>query len=203
VKRFLLAAVVLLAGCGSVTATTGRAPASATPVITQPIPTPPAPGTPALRQVHDPGHVTGTLTGPCHARDGGQLPDPRCTPGAYDPAVTAAVLCAPGYTTRSYRPPSSETDRFKYDVAFPAYGLARIPGEPAELDHLVPLELGGANDASNLWIEPGRIPNAKDALERRLHDAVCAGRVTLRAAQTAIARNWTTAVQVLGPGGAS
>ena len=50
----------------------------------------------ALRAVHDPGQVTGTLQGPCHTRDNGRLPDPRCTPGAYDPQVTAAVLCAPG-----------------------------------------------------------------------------------------------------------
>lgn len=143
-----------------------------------------------LHAVHDPGRVTGTITGPCHTRDGGQLPDRRCTPGAYDPAITAAVLCAPGYSTSAYRPPASATTRFKYGTAEPAYGQ---PGIKGELDHLIPLELGGANDASNLWVEAGRIPNPKDTVETRLHDEVCAGTITLRAAQLAIATDWMTA----------
>ncbi len=43
-----------------------------------------------LKKVHDPGRVTGTIHGHCTYRDHGQLPDPRCTPGSVDPAVTAA-----------------------------------------------------------------------------------------------------------------
>jgi hypothetical protein len=127
------------------------------------------------------------------------LPDPACTPGAYDPAVTAAVLCAPGYSTRSYRPPLYQTSRFKFEQAFPAYGIPA--GTAAELDHLIPLELGGANDAANLWPEVGLVPNLKDAVETALHDAVCAGKVTLRDAQRAIAADWVTARQVLGIAG--
>ena len=146
--------------------------------------------------MHDPGQVTGTLTGPCRYRDGGQLPDPRCTPGAYDPAITAAVLCSGSYSTRSYRPPVYQTSRFKYESAYPAYGVAS--GTPTELDHLVSLELGGSNDASNLWPESPPVPNPKDAVENALHTAVCAGRVSLAAAQRAIARNWITAEKVLG-----
>src|SRR5262245_41467669 len=41
----------------------------------------------ALVWTHDPGTVTGTLVGPCHARDNGELPDRRCTPGGADPRV--------------------------------------------------------------------------------------------------------------------
>jgi hypothetical protein len=106
-----------------------------------------------LVRVHDPGQVTGTVSGPCHARDGGRLPDRRCTPGAYDPAVTRAVLCSGGYSTDSYRPPESQTDAFKFSEAYPAYSIAA--GTTSELDHLIPLELGGANDAANLWPEVG------------------------------------------------
>jgi hypothetical protein len=148
--------------------------------------------------VHDPGRVTGTLTGPCHARGSPphQRPDPACTPGAYDPAITAAVLCARGYSTRAYRPPVTQTTRFKYEQAYPAYGLPS--GTPTELDHLIPLELGGANDAANLWPEAGLVPNPKDTVETGLHDAVCAGTVTLAAAQRAIAADWVTAEQALG-----
>ena len=154
-----------------------------------------------MHQAHDPGQVTGTLTGLCHTRDSGQLPDPRCTPGAYDPAVTAAVLCSPSYRTSTYRPPSSQTSAFKYDVAEPAYGVSGRP--VSELDHLVSLELGGANDASNLWPELGKIPNPKDSVENALHDWVCAAsghaaETRLHRAQVAIAADWITARHVLG-----
>jgi hypothetical protein len=198
----LFAVLFLVTGCTtapaaghlapSVTTPTASSPSATTPIATSPSATPPPP-----LQVHDPGQVTGTLTGPCHTQDGGQLPDPNCTPGAYDPAITAAVLCAPGYSTRTYRAPSSQTSAFKWNVAEPAYGEVNVSGE---LDHLVSLELGGANDASNLWVEPGPIPNPKDNVENQLHAAVCAGKVTLRAAQDAIAGDWMTAEQVLGLG---
>ena len=43
------------------------------------------------------------------------------------------------------RPPESQTEDFKFSQACPAYGLAA--GTTSELDHMVPLELGGANAA--------------------------------------------------------
>lgn len=194
----LAALAAVLAGCGITAPPT--LPPSAT-VTQSPTASPSPSASPAapLKLVHDPGHVTGTVTGPCFFRDSRKLPDPRCTPGAIDPAVTAAVLCAPGYSTRSYRPPSSQTDAAKWDTVAPAYGIPR--GTEGELDHLVPLTLGGANDLSNLWIEQGTIPNAKDHLEVALHRAVCDGQVTLADAQHAIAANWETAESTLGIGG--
>jgi hypothetical protein len=44
----------------------------------------------------------------------------------------------------------------------------------------------------------GALPNPKDSVENRLHKAVCAGTVTLTAAQNAIATDWTTALARLG-----
>jgi hypothetical protein len=149
--------------------------------------------------VHDPGLVTGVLTGPCQARDDGRLPDRRCTPGAIDPAVTQAdiqsTICVTGYTD-TVRPPESQTEAFKSGQAYPAYGLP--PGTGGELDHLVPLELGGANDAANLWPEAGPVPNPKDSVEDALHQAVCDGQVSLARAQRAIAHDWETAMSGLG-----
>jgi hypothetical protein len=148
--------------------------------------------------VHDPGRVTGRLTGHCHTRRNGLLPDRSCTPGAIDPAVTQATIgstiCRSGYTD-TVRPPESQTEAFKFDVAEPAYGQHDVHGE---LDHLVPLELGGANDAANLWVEAGSIPNPKDRVENALNDAVCAGHMPLRAAQRKIARDWIAAGAALG-----
>lgn len=147
---------------------------------------------PPLTKVHDPGRVTGTMHGPCHIRYTARrqpLPDPRCTPGSYDPVMTRARICAAGYHTSTYRPPSSQTTRAKWNVVEPAY-RQHVTGE---LDHLVPLELGGSNDMKNFWVEAGRIPNPKDTVENRLHREVCAGRISLRTAQLDIAHNWTTA----------
>lgn len=158
-----------------------------------------APATGPLLAVHDPGHVTyigGHPTG-CHAGPG-PTPDHRCTPGAVDPAVTQATItstiCKAGYTA-TVRPPVAETNRFKAE-SYTAYGIAH--GTASELDHEVPLALGGANDSANLWPEVGPLPNPKDQVEVALAKAVCAGKVGLVAAQTAIAADWTTAEQRLG-----
>jgi hypothetical protein len=181
----LLATALSLAACGPLTA-----PA---------LPAARAPAT--LPAVHDPGQVTGGVTGRCRYRDGGQLPDPRCTPGSIDPAVTQdnihQTICADGYTA-TVRPPEPQTERFKYDVAYPAYGVP--DGKPTELDHLVPIELAGSNAATNLWPESPPTPNPKDTVENALNTAVCDGRVSLAAAQQAIASNWTTAEARLGLG---
>ena len=199
--RAVLAAVaVALAGC-TTTTTAPPAPSS----LPSPATATASPSDAVLQQVHDPGQLTGTLTGPCHYGGGGQLPDPRCTPGAYDPQITAAILCAPGYTTRGYRPPEAQTSAFKFHVAYPAYGVAAVPGAPSELDHLVSLELGGSNSASNLWVEMGPIPNPKDAVENALHAWVCAAtgsgaETRLHEAQAAIAADWLTAEKTLGIG---
>jgi hypothetical protein len=135
--------------------------------------------------------------GSCRARGRGlyELPDPRCTPGAINPAVTQAdlarTICHPGYSEH-VRPPESVTEAEKR-ASLAAYGDRR-PLHDYEYDHLVSLELGGApNDPRNLWPEPGASPNPKDALENRLHARVCGGATSLNAAQRAIARDWVSA----------
>jgi hypothetical protein len=70
---------------------------------------------------------------------------------------------------------------------------ARPYGYTIEIDHIVALELGGSNDIANLFPEPGSGRDnyhVKDRLENRAHDAVCAGQLSLRAAQTAMAADW-------------
>jgi hypothetical protein len=155
-----------------------------------------------LERIYDPGHVTYSIhlrPGSCHTRDHRQLPETRCTPGSVDSAVTQdnihSTICRVGWTGK-VRPPEAQTERAKYHVAYPAYHIPASAG--SELDHLVPLELGGSNDMTNLWPEVGRIPNPKDKVEDALNQAVCRGRVSLVAAQLAIATNWLTAEARLG-----
>jgi hypothetical protein len=123
-------------------------------------------------------------------------PTRTCTPGATNPKVTQATLadtiCKTGYT-KSIRPPRDIIAAEKRANAA-SYGYIGSFSD-IEYDHLVPLELGGdPNDARNLWVEPAKSPNMKDGIEHKLHQRVCAGTVSLAAAQQAIAANWTTAL---------
>lgn len=172
-----LTLVVLLAGCSPTNSQTATLHA------------------PGLRTVHSPGKVTDDehlQAGRCHVRaeNGLPLPDPACTPGAVDPAVTQSnihtTICVKGYTA-TVRPPASDTGRWKVSSA-QAYSETGVTGE---YDHLVPLELGGANSTSNLWLQPGGIPNPKDTIENTLKVAVCAGKMKLADAQRRIATDWT------------
>lgn len=133
----------------------------------------------------------------CRYRDGGVLPDPRCTPGATDPRVTQATIkrtvCAAGWSA-SVRPPASVTEPWKF-ASMRDYGVPTTPGHAGlyEYDHLIPIELGGASVRKNLWPEPHTSSRAKDAVENRLRAEVCAGDVKLAVARREIRTNWTTA----------
>jgi hypothetical protein len=120
----------------------------------------------------------------------GTEPDRRCSPGAYSSGLTEAVICAPGFTTSSIRNvPQSEKSAVETEYGMPA----KPYGRTIEIDHIVSLELGGANNIANLFPEPGSGTanyHVKDRLENRLHEIVCGGGMTLRTAQRDIAGGW-------------
>lgn len=198
-------------GTPTATATTTTAPTVGTPPRTATSKPSGAEAAVTLRVAHSPGAIDDDMhlqPGQCHIRVLDQvyglvLPDPACTPGGIDPAVTqenlSSTICRAGYT-KMIRPPAAITNRYK-TTALVAYSL---PYEKTtEYDHLVSLELGGTNTTSNLFPEPNRtgattVNNPKDLVENRLNRAVCAHRVTLAAAQHAIATDWTTAEASLG-----
>jgi hypothetical protein len=63
-----------------------------------------------------------------------------------------------------------------------------------QLDHIVPIELGGAvEDDSNVVLQPIREATCKDGVEHCLSAKVCKGEVLLAEAQKAIARDWRQA----------
>jgi hypothetical protein len=146
--------------------------------------------------------------GTCHATSSGlyAMPDPRCTPGALNPAVTQATLattiCRGGWTS-TVRPRESITAREKL-ASMRAYS-DRLGPSAYEYDHLVSLELGGAvNDSRNLWPEPdyparsGFYLNPKDRLERVLNRMVCKGTMPLETAQRLVATEWVAAFHASG-----
>ena len=79
------------------------------------------------------------------------------------------------------------------------YGLRPGQHPDYEIDHLIPLCLGGSDGFANLWpqprrsIEPTWNAEAKDRLERRICDLVCKGQLELATAQEAFARDWIAA----------
>ncbi len=126
------------------------------------------------------------------------LPDLRLTPGDALPGVTATDVCQPGWARRHRDVPAELRA-----AVFAAYGLPDgnhtgycAGPQGCELDHLIPLELGGSNSPRNLWPEPFDGPmsaHAKDKLENRLHAMVCTGELPLEEAQRAIATDWVAA----------
>ncbi len=132
-------------------------------------------------------------------RDGGVLPDPRCTPGAIDPAVTQAnlttTICKAGWRDNAY--PAVAVDNQMRTESARSYGL---PSDyEGEYDHLVSRMLGGSSeDARNRWPQPEAKPNPKDRIEIALHESVCASMITLATAQQALATDWVTAADASG-----
>lgn len=120
----------------------------------------------------------------------GGLPDPACTPGAVM-TTDLEVIC--------HRPtgPRRHVDAAERRAVYREYGYT-YPQRRGdfEADHLIPLELGGANSTDNLWPEaawprPGF--HEKDEVENYLHRQVCRGRMTIARAQRAIAIDWIEA----------
>ena len=141
-----------------------------------------------------------TLRNPMVSLTGaGRLPPPG-VPGAADPAITQAnidaTICRPGYS-RSARPSYAVTGPLKRRMM-----NAQHPGERLadyELDHLIPISLGGAPlDARDLWLQPRQgQANAgdKNVLAYVLWRLVCERQVPLATAQEAISRDWTKAYE--------
>lgn len=117
------------------------------------------------------------------------LPDPTVTPGEMG-ALTPAQLCDPKFRTGTVRDvPESEKK-----AACAEYGVTPCDGH-VELDHLVDLWGGGANNIRNLWPQPMVQARLKDTLEKRLHKMACAGDIGFPEAAKEIEVDWYAAYQ--------
>src|SRR5690242_3466930 len=136
------------------------------------------------------------LSMPASADD---LPDAMLTPGERNPQVSESTIhqtiCIDHWTA-SIRPSGPYTIYIKRKM-MAAYGLDGEPLSDFELDHLIPLTLGGhPTDPRNLWPQPwfgSCSASLKDKLEVRLNWLVCMSKLTLREAQAAIATDWVKA----------
>lgn len=180
-KLKLMAAVLL----GTVTACT---PSAATTAGTQPA-----------------ARVT-TVTGAAATAwpPGFVLPDRHLTPGAIRHDPLSMICPRTSKVLEDLRPDAAVKAQvyLEYHIWHHTYGQY-------EVDHLVPVELDGADTPANLWPEPDNtaspatiraehldpafILNSKDILEDVLHRDVCDGQLSLATAQHAIATDWRTA----------
>lgn len=119
----------------------------------------------------------------------GSLPDHECSPGAIFEEVTKEIICVSGYT-KTVRSVSTSMRK----KVFAEYGISwPQPFGSYEVDHIVPLALGGNNDIANLFPEsavPAPGFKEKDVVENYLHEHVCSGEIDLVAAQLQIANDW-------------
>ena len=115
-------------------------------------------------------------------------------------ATIHQTICVTGWTA-TVRPPTSVTDLIKTE-RMRAYGVGDQSKALYELDHFVPLEMGGgAADIENLWPELRSGPEGalvKDRVENAGKAAICSGRLTLDAAQQQMISDWIAFGRSLG-----
>src|SRR5262245_9763492 len=117
------------------------------------------------------------------------LPNPKLTPGdVLD--LTKDDLCKADRKSSERNIPIATKRR-----VFEIYSISREE-TGYNVDHLIPVALGGSNSLKNLWAQPisgewnhGR----KNILERRLYKLVCRGTLDLKQAQHDIATDWISA----------
>jgi len=116
------------------------------------------------------------------------LPNPKLTPGKIarrDKDQHGVSIAMEQKVFARYRIPWSRRAEFK-------------------IDHLIPLELGGADSVENLWPQNRRVKpygvERKELLTRCLLLRIAQGRITLAQAQTAMQEDWIDAfIDYLGP----
>jgi hypothetical protein len=135
-------------------------------------------------------------------RNGFPVPDSNCTPGAINPTLTIEVLRDRRFTTNCTRDAATpeqekETTYDWYNLPHPSQNSGE--NQICELDHLISLELGGADTLDNIWPQcgpsevslPQRFFKLKDIVEDFLAMQVRAGRMNLPDAQRGLATDWT------------
>ena len=133
------------------------------------------------------------------------LPDRALTPGAIDPAVTQnniqSTVCVRGYTDK-VRPDKKYTNRLKHEQ-IEQYRLTDRNVRNYELDHLIPLNIGGnPSDPKNLWPQSRQgewSAEQKNDLEFVVYKMVCHGEISLHEAQQRMAKDWIEAYQAWVP----
>lgn len=126
----------------------------------------------------------------------GAVPN-KYAPGEINPNVTQQninkTVCVVNWTS-TVRPSVTYTNKVK-QFQIGVYNYKDTDMKHYEEDHLVPLSIGGhPTSTKNLWPQPYTGVNVtaydKDILERKLHRAVCDGKMSLKDAQSVFMGDW-------------
>jgi hypothetical protein len=121
----------------------------------------------------------------------GEVPNPGLTPGTTRTVAIDEVCSMP------HEQVVVEVSPQLQQRVFQEYGIVNPRPNEFEIDYLIAPGLGGTEDIQNLW--PQRYTSqtwnayAKNSLEERLHQLVCAGKLDLTTAQHDIATDWIAA----------
>lgn len=130
------------------------------------------------------------------------VPNDSLTPGLVADTDETKV-CGFEYG-QSYSKRHRQTTREMKAEVYRSYGISRA-GRSFEVDHRVPLSLGGADDVQNLWPEAGFTHPSfhdKDRLELYVWEAVCKRHaMSLSDGQAIFLGDWTVGYrQIFGRG---
>jgi hypothetical protein len=129
------------------------------------------------------------------------LPNPKLTPGSVR-TTDANEICSHGTRELRLYNQDRERARERYVHVLRSYNDRGVGVHTSgmetpkhhQLDHLVPLGIGGADDESNLWPQPYDEAILKDKLEWRMRDLVCKENVRspaqIEKLQQEIRTNW-------------
>jgi hypothetical protein len=136
--------------------------------------------------------------------NGAWLPDPSCSPGdafpleviqingkyAKEPGgVIVGDICVSGYSDNI-----RDVDQSTKEAVYKEYGVFNRTTNEYEIDHIIPLSIGGTNDIKNLFPQPA-MPrpgfHQKDICETCFKRMICNGELNITEAQFIMAKNWT------------
>lgn len=112
------------------------------------------------------------------------MPNPKLTPGLASLSDPHAIC-----STKWGKDERHVTPKMKRQICA-EYRAKNCPGKGWEIDHLVSRELGGADDARNLWAQPAPSYHQKDVLENLLHRKLCARQISLEQARSCLTNGW-------------
>lgn len=118
------------------------------------------------------------------------LPNPKLTPGAVRTTDTKDI-CSHG--TRELRLYNKDRERSheRYAYILHTFNIQEQHiRQKYQLDHLIPLGIGGADEENNLWPQPRDEAELKDRLEFRMRDMVCKEGYPVGKLQEEIRTNW-------------
>lgn len=114
-------------------------------------------------------------------------PDSNLTPGATTD-INLDVLCLASYENKT-----ANISEATVKKVYQRYNLNYdTDSNDYKVDALIPVNLGGSSDITNLWPQPIAVPgyHEKNAAEKYIRKQVCNGGLTLTKAQQQIREDW-------------